>query len=137
MKIMDSPDYVVTDINITTRRVKETTTAGYGDMKMWVSTTLNPFKDEFNEEFWDTTPIVVDAKGTTIEHSVEDTARQLGGFTFSILIDQSPSDFLDDIKWLQDPANGFFATNTLSVEGSIVFYNKFTKSFVFIDIQVQ
>ncbi len=138
MKIMDAPDYAVTDINITTRRVKETTTSvGSLDMKTWVSTDLNPFEDVFTEELWDTSPIVVDAKGTTIEHSVEDTARQLGGFTFPISVRQSPTEFLENIKWLQDPANGFFATNTLSVEGSIVFYNKVTSSFAFVDIQAQ
>jgi len=48
----------------------------------------------------------------------------------------SGSDFLDEVSWLQDPANGFMASNTASVEADLAFYNKITLSFVYIKLQV-
>ena len=86
LKIFDSPDYVVSDIRITTRRVKETAETTFGDMKSLVATDINPFEDVFDPEIYDTEPITIDAKGTQIEHSTDDTVRSLGGFTFPILM---------------------------------------------------
>ena len=100
MKLAGGPDYFVSDLVITTRRIKEVPNAIFPDMKGWVSTEHDPFTAPFDEAIFDTTPIVVDAKGTMIEHKVEGTFHDLGGFTFEIPVRGDERETLDHIKWL-------------------------------------
>jgi len=132
LKIADSPDYSVSDVRITTRRVKETETSIKG-LKKWVTTDFLPFEDIYNPEIYDDTPIQK-YPGEPLLHTTDDTVASLGGFTFTISMNQSGSDFLDQVSWLQDPANGFMASNTASVEADLAFYNKITLSFVYLKL---
>lgn len=136
MKLSGGPDYFASDILITTRRMKETENEKFPEMKQWVATKYNPFLDPHDDNIFDTEPIVIDSTGTTIEHSIEGSYKDLGGFTFSIPIDLDQHDFLERIKWLQDPENGFVNSKTISVVANIIFYNKKTLSFVFIALKV-
>ena len=67
LKISDSPDYSVSDVRITTRRVKETETSIKG-LKKWVTTDLLPFEDLYNPEIYDNEPIKIYPDGKLLEH---------------------------------------------------------------------
>ena len=66
LRLAGSPDYFVSDILITTRRAKEEKNAIFPDMTNWVNTKLDPFSDPHDELFFDTTPFVIDDKGTEV-----------------------------------------------------------------------
>ena len=106
-------------------------------MLSWVSTEHDPFDAPFDEAIFDTVPIQVDEEGTLIEHRVEGSFGDLGGFTFSIPVRGDIKETMSHIKWLQDPENGFMASNTISVTANIMFYNKVTYSFVYVALKVQ
>ena len=86
-KLSDSPDFLVTDFHITTRRMKEETPAYYIDNKKWVTTDFSPFIDKFDPAIEDTTPFAIDKEGTMLEHSIDETYRHLGGFHILLKID--------------------------------------------------
>jgi len=136
MKLAGSPDYFVSDILITTRRAKEEVNEIFGDMKNWVSTEQDPFSHQFDEAFFDTTPFAIDSKGTLVEHQTQGSFGNLGGFAFTIPVNGKEQETLDQIKFLQNPANEFMASSTMSVVASVIFYNKVTYSFVYVALKV-
>ena len=113
--------------------IQETETSIKG-LKKWVTTDFLPFEDLYNPEIYDNEPIQIYPSGTLLEHSTDETVKSLGGFTFMIPMEQSGSDFLKQVSWLQDPTNGFMASNTASVEADLAFYNKITLSFVYLKL---
>ena len=86
-KVNNSPDYVVSDFHITTRRIKQKPNDLYPEISQWVTTDVDPFNDVHTDQFFDTAPFVIDATGTQAEHDTEHTYRELGGFAFSIPIE--------------------------------------------------
>ena len=58
-RMKDSPDYLVTDFHITTRRINEVSSSKYTDDLKWITTSFRPFVDEFNAEFEATTPFQI------------------------------------------------------------------------------
>lgn len=71
-----------------------------------------------------------------VEHQTEGTYGNLGGFHFTIPITGEAKDTLNRIKFLQDPANHFMASNTMSVVANVIFYNRVTFSFVYVALKV-
>ena len=86
-KLQDSPDYLVTDFHFTTRRINEVSINKYNSDKKWITTGFSPFSDEYDEEFENTTPFVWKPDGTELYHSIEESYRELGGFTATLEVD--------------------------------------------------
>ena len=88
MRLNQTPLYLVSDILITTRRVREEPVVGFPQLQRWVTTSLDPFEDAFDEAIYDTKPIKIDKKGTSVAHSIEGSHRDLGGVFFPIKVNQ-------------------------------------------------
>ena len=60
-KIKDSPDYVVTDFMITTRRVNEKISTKYNSVaeKQWVTYDLDPWTDEYDPNIYNSTSFII------------------------------------------------------------------------------
>ena len=86
-KLITSPDFVVSDFLITTRRIKEIESSLYTTDKKWVTTNFSPFSDPFDEAIEDTTPFALDKEGNMVEWSEQNSYRELGGFTIQLEID--------------------------------------------------
>ena len=55
-KMKSSPDFVVSDLHITTRRIKEVPNTDYPQIKQWITPNFNPFADEFDSDIYDSEP---------------------------------------------------------------------------------
>ena len=67
---------------------------------------------------------------------MDDSYRSLGGYTFTISINQTTTDFLDQIGSLKNDEK-LFVSNTVSVVADVVFYNKVTHSLVYAALRAQ
>ena len=56
-KIASSPNYVLSDFHITTRRIKTQQSEDFPDLVSWASIDFDPFGDSFKEDIWESDPI--------------------------------------------------------------------------------
>lgn len=72
LKLVDSPNYLVSDLRVTTRHMKMKQNEMFPEVQQWVTPDFNPFAYEFDPEVESTEPIEI-WDGIKVEHSTEDT----------------------------------------------------------------
>ena len=82
----------------------------------------------FDEAFEDTTPIIDEFGEVLIEHSVEGTYKDLGGFAYDICGNCHPDEFIAQLKLLKH--SDILSAGTCAITGEILFFNQVTRSFV-------
>lgn len=64
---------------------------------------FDPFSMAHSDAIWDSEPYFNSYKGDPVggpvEYSMEKSYRQLGGFVFSLAIDQSSQSFIDEVEY--------------------------------------
>jgi len=136
-KLTGSPNYVVSDIRITTRRIKEESNSVFADASQWVTTEFEPFIDAFDEAVEDTEEFVIDSEGTFAQHMIEESHNSLGGFVVNLSLSSTDLEFNDRVTYLSNPENKFLTSATLSVVADILLFNQDTNAFVLVGLKAR